>query len=56
MADELEKSMQTVDESKRETIRKLVRTAAFTAPVIATFAIDGKMNTALSGLSSASNS
>ena len=49
MTEKFEESVQAIDESKRETIRTLVRTAAFTAPVIATFAIDGKMNTALSG-------
>lgn len=48
MTEKFEESVQTIDESKRETIRTLVRTAAFTAPVIATFAIDGKLSTALS--------
>lgn len=49
MTDKIEKSMETVDEQKRETVRKLIRTAAFTAPVVATFAIDGKLNIASAG-------
>jgi hypothetical protein len=56
MRDELEKSIDTIDEGKRETIRKFVKTAAFTAPIVATYAIDGKMNKALSGLAASSNS
>ncbi|MEM9470534.1 MAG: hypothetical protein AAGA00_01160 [Pseudomonadota bacterium] len=56
MTDKFEKSVQSIDESKRETIRTLVRTAAFTAPVIATFAIDGKMSSSLAQVVMASNS
>lgn len=49
MTEKFEKSLETVDEKKRETVRTLIRTAAFTAPVIATFAIDGKLNIASAG-------
>ncbi len=49
MTDKIEKSLEAVDEQKRETVRKLIRTAAFTAPVVATFAIDGKLNIASAG-------
>jgi hypothetical protein len=49
MTEKFEKSLDSVDEQKRETIRKLIRTAAFTAPVVATFAIDGKLNIASAG-------
>ena len=34
-----------IDAAKRDTVSKLIKTAAFAAPVVATFAIDGKMNT-----------
>ena len=50
MTDKIEKSLETVDEQKRETVRKLIRTAAFTAPVVASFAIDGKLNIASAGI------
>ncbi|WP_337660508.1 hypothetical protein [Anderseniella sp. Alg231-50] len=50
MTEKFEKSLETVDEQKRDTVRKLVRTAAFSAPVIATFAIDGKLNLANAGV------
>lgn len=46
MAEKFEKSLETVDEKKRDTVRKFVRTAAFAAPVIATYAIDGKLSIA----------
>lgn len=52
MTEKFEKSLESVDEKKRETIRTLIRTAAFTAPVIATFAIDGKVNIASAGMNS----
>jgi hypothetical protein len=43
------KSLETLDAGKRDTVRKLVTAAAFAAPVISTFAIDGKMNAAFAG-------
>lgn len=49
MTEKFEKSLDSVDEKKRDTIRTLIRTAAFTAPVVATFAIDGKLNIASAG-------
>ena len=56
MSDHIESKLGSIDEAKRDTIRKLVRTAAFTAPVVATFAIDGNLNKALSGGAVVSNS
>ena len=55
MTEKFEKSLDTVDEEKRETIRKLVRTAAFTAPVVASFAIDGKLSVASAGANGGSS-
>ncbi len=46
MTEKFEKSLETVDEKKRDTVRKFVRTAAFAAPLIATYAIDGKLSIA----------
>jgi hypothetical protein len=57
MAEKFDDKLESIDESKRDTVRKLVQTAAFTAPAVASFAIDGKMNKALSGtLAMSSNS
>lgn len=51
-----EKHLESIDVSKRDTIRTLVRTAAFTAPVVASFAVDGKLTSSLAGAVSMSNS
>jgi hypothetical protein len=56
MAEKFDDKLESIDESKRDTVRKLVQTAAFTAPAVASFAIDGKMNKAFSGDSMSSNS
>lgn len=56
MSEKIESKLESIDERKRDTISKLVRTAAFTAPVLATFAIDGSLNKALSGGAAISNS
>jgi hypothetical protein len=49
MTKNTEKAIEAVDAGKRDTVKKLVTAAAFTAPVISTFAIDGKMNAAFAG-------
>ncbi len=49
MTKKFEPSVESIDSSKRDTVRKLVTAAAFAAPVISTFAIDGKMNAAFAG-------
>jgi hypothetical protein len=36
-----ERALESVDAAKRETLRKLILGAAFIAPVVATFSIDG---------------
>jgi hypothetical protein len=56
MAEKFDDKLESIDESKRDTVRKFVKTAAFTAPIVATYAIDGKMNKALSGGAASSNS
>ena len=52
MGENFETSIKQIDKSKRDTLRSLVRGAAFTAPVLATFALDGKADaaSAVSGL------
>jgi hypothetical protein len=40
------RALATVDEAKRETLRKLVLGAAFVVPVVATFSVDGLMSAA----------
>ena len=37
----MEKALETIDASKRESLRKLVGGAAFAVPVVASFAING---------------
>lgn len=39
--DRTQRALQTVDASKRESLRKLVAGAVFVAPVVVSFAIDG---------------
>jgi len=56
MTKDVEKSFEQIDASKRATIKKLVTTAAFAAPVVSTFAIDGKLNTAFAGFSNTTSS
>ncbi|MDB5540988.1 MAG: hypothetical protein JWQ89_2715 [Devosia sp.] len=40
-AERLERALETIDQSKRDAMRKLITTAAFAVPVVASFAIDG---------------
>ncbi|MDF2983556.1 MAG: hypothetical protein K0Q69_3328 [Devosia sp.] len=39
----LEQALETVDQGRRDALRKLVTTSAFAAPVVVSFAIDGLM-------------
>lgn len=49
MSEGNKKSLEMIDNSKRDTVRKLVIATAFTAPVVSSFAIDGKMSSAFAG-------
>ena len=40
-ADRMERALETIDESRRAALRKLVVGAVFVAPVVASFAING---------------
>jgi hypothetical protein len=40
-AERLDRALETIDQSKRDAMRKLITTAAFAVPVVASFAIDG---------------
>jgi hypothetical protein len=57
MADEhhLNKALEVIDESKRGSLRKLVLTASFAPPVVASFAINGMMVTSVQAQSGSSN-
>ncbi|KQV08871.1 hypothetical protein [Devosia sp. Root105] len=37
----LEQALETVDQGRRDALRKLVTTSAFAVPVVVSFAIDG---------------
>jgi hypothetical protein len=37
----LEQALETVDPTRREALRKIVRASVFAAPVVASFAVDG---------------
>ena len=39
--DRLEQALETIDTNKRETMRKLLTSAAFAVPVVVSFSIDG---------------
>lgn len=43
--DRLDQALETIDTGKRDSMRKLVVGAAFVAPVVASFAIEGMMVT-----------
>ena len=47
MSDNLEKQLDTVDEDRREVIRKIVKGAAFVTPVVASFAMEGRRSVVL---------
>ncbi len=40
------RALVSVDEAKRETLRKLILGAAFVVPVVATFSVDGLVSSA----------
>ena len=39
--DKLEPAFEGVDEAKRETLRRIIRTSVFAVPVVVSFAVDG---------------
>jgi hypothetical protein len=49
MSDKIEKHLETVDEERRAAVLKLVRGAAFVVPVVASFALQGRMSIATAG-------
>jgi hypothetical protein len=51
----LDRALESVDESRRSFMRKVVVTTAFTAPVVASFAIDGMMVSQASAITNLSN-
>jgi hypothetical protein len=56
---DLDRALEAVDENRRSFLRKVVLTTAFTAPIVASFAVDGMMvssATAQFGGNSTSNS
>lgn len=55
MTDKLDKHLDGVDEERRAALKKMVRTAAFVAPVVSTFAVDGKALAATSGSNTVSS-
>jgi hypothetical protein len=40
---DLDRALEGVDENRRSFLRKVVLTTAFTAPIVASFAVDGMM-------------
>jgi hypothetical protein len=53
--DRLNKALGMIDESKRASLRKLLVTAAFAPPVVASFAINGMMVNSVQAGSASSN-
>lgn len=53
--DRLNKALDMIDESKRGSMRKLLVTAAFAPPVVASFAVNGMMVTSAMAQSGSSN-
>jgi hypothetical protein len=47
MSEQLEEQLETVDEDRRSAIRKIVLGAAYVAPVVASFAMQGRSTVAL---------
>ena len=46
MPKNVEKTLDQIDEKKRNTVRTLITGAAFSAPIVSSFAIDGKLSLA----------
>jgi hypothetical protein len=40
-SERLEQALETIDQGRRDALRKLVTTSAFAVPVVVSFAIDG---------------
>jgi len=40
-SERLERALETIDQSKRDSMRKMIAGAAFAAPIVISFAIDG---------------
>lgn len=40
-SERLDQALETIDQSKRESMRKMITGAAFVAPLVISFAIDG---------------
>jgi len=55
MPDKVEETLEQIDEQKRDTVRTLIRSAAFAAPIVSSFAIDGKMSLASAGSNTTSS-
>ncbi len=49
MSEKLEEQLESVDEERRSAIRKIVMGAAYVAPVVASFAMQGRSTVALAG-------
>lgn len=59
MADQIERvetALETVDEGKRNSLRKIVLSAAFSAPAVASFAVGSMMISPASAMSVANSS
>lgn len=53
----LDQALESVDASRRQFLRKVVLTTAFTAPIVASFAVDGMLvSSAMATPSNSSNS
>ena len=53
--DRLNRALEMIDESKRGSLRKLLVTASFAPPVVASFAINGMIVTSVQAQSGGSN-
>lgn len=49
MTQKIDRHLETIDADRRAAILKLVKGAAFAVPVVASFAIDGRMSIASAG-------
>lgn len=49
MTQKIDRHLETIDADRRAAILKLVKGAAFAVPVVASFAIDGRMSVAHAG-------
>jgi hypothetical protein len=49
VGDRIEKHLEGIDQERRAAVLKLVRGAAFVVPVVASFALQGRMSIATAG-------